>query len=54
MPESNLILYLSKLLPIFIYPVGLTISLLGAAGLSALGGCHRLGSTCRVAAFLVL
>jgi uncharacterized SAM-binding protein YcdF (DUF218 family) len=53
MYESNLIFYLSKLLPVFIYPVGLTISLFAAGGLSALRGCHRLAGMCFGAAVVI-
>lgn len=42
MPESSLILFLSKLLPLLVYPVGLSLTLMTLAGAGALLGRRRL------------
>jgi hypothetical protein len=54
MDQNELMLFLSKLLPVFFYPVGATISLLLIGGASALHKCHRLALGSGGAALVVL
>src|SRR5262245_55431935 len=52
--ESSVVLYLSKVLPIFVYPVGLTLSLFLISGLCLLLNFRRLALLIVVAAMTVL